>query len=145
MRNHREADIQMALCKYVRLKYPKSIFNVDLSGVNLSKTASGMAKMMRSSKNFPDFVLYEMRHFYPKDTLIPKIYGALFIELKAEGTKLGSYVYENSIPEWHHANDHIKEQAEMIDALTLRGYKAMFCVGLDSAMKSVDDYMNLKL
>lgn len=141
MRNSRESDIQMALCKYVRLKYPRCIFNVDMSGMNLSKTQSGKAKMMRSSKNFPDFVLYQAKFEYVggvDDTgICPKFYGALFIELKAEGTNL----YKKGGMEY--ATPHIAEQMAMIEDLQSKGYKAMICVGLDEAMEAVDSYMNM--
>jgi hypothetical protein len=136
-RNSRESDIQMALCKYVRLKYPQALFNVDLSGVNLSKTSSGKAKMMRSGKGFPDFVLYQMvpnRKTGTGDNV--SIFGALFIELKAEGTKL------YSSDGMKYTSTHIAEQVEMIDKLKSKGYEAVLCVGLDSAMKAVDEYMS---
>jgi len=132
MRNSRESDIQMALCTYCRLKYPKALFNVDLSGVNLSKTQSGKAKMMRSGKGYPDFVLYE-----PKGQ-----YHGLFIELKAEGTKL--YKYNNhgidyALP----ATDHIAEQLNMINKIREKGYFAALACGTDEAMSLLDEYMKL--
>ncbi len=126
MRNYRETEIQMALCKYCRLKYPKALFNVDLSGMNLSKTQSGQAKVMRSGKGFPDFMLYE-----PKGQ-----YHGLFIELKAEGIKLYKESREPT-------TDHVIEQLAMIDELKKRGYQAMICIGLDHAMIALDTYMKL--
>jgi hypothetical protein len=126
MRNYRESEVQMALCRYVQLKYPRSLFNCDLSGVNLSKTASGKAKMMRSGKGFPDFVLYESKG----------IYHGLFIELKAEGTKLCK---NDGSP----ATPHIAEQSEMIDALNRKGYYAMFACGTDEAIVCIDYYMKM--
>jgi hypothetical protein len=136
-RNTRESDIQMALCKYVRLKYPQALFNVDLSGINLSKTSSGKAKMMRSSKGFPDFVLYQMvpnRKTGTGDNI--SILGALFIELKAEGTRL------IAADGMKCTSTHIAEQLEMIDKLKSKGYEAVMCIGLDEAMKAVDEYMS---
>lgn len=133
-RNYRESIIQKELCRYVALQYPTAIFNLDLSGVNLSKTQSGLAKAMRSSKGFPDFVLYE-----PKGK-----YHALFIEIKKEDTDLckkkpdvhGYYPY---------ADDHIAEQAEMIEQLKSKGYLAMFGIGLIHCIEIVDLYMRERL
>ena len=136
--NFREAEIQKELCKYVRLKYPTAIFNCDCSGLNLSKAQSGIAKAMRSNKGFPDFVLYQMkpnRATGTGDNI--SIYGALFIELKAEGTKF----YSKDGMKF--ASPHIADQMAMIDDLKSKGYKAGFACGTNEAIKIIDNYMKL--
>lgn len=125
MRNNEEAKIQIALCNYIRMRYPNVIFNCDLSGVNLSMSAAKQAKLMRSSKGFPDMVIYEPRMEYK----------GLFIELKKDCEKLlkkdGSFL-----------NEHIFEQYNMILELNKRGYLAMFCIGFDKAKDAIDQYLS---
>lgn len=116
--------IHKALCRYVSISYPGVIFNVDLSGVPLSMKQAKTAKMLRSHRGFPDFILIEPRGGY----------HGLFIEIKREGTKL----------RWRDGtwrDEHIAEQAEMIDLLLSRGYMAGFGIGLDECIKIVDEYM----
>jgi hypothetical protein len=126
-RSNEETQIQIALCNYVRYLGHDLIFNVDLSGMNLSKTQSGQAKSMRSSSGFPDFVLYEPRGQYK----------ALFIELKTESTKV---FRQNGKPD----SDHIINQLQMIDRLNKKGYYAVLCQGFDNAKECIDWYMGLK-
>ena len=132
-RNYRETQIQMELCKYVRLKYRTALFNVDLSGMNLSKTQSGQAKVMRSGKGFPDFVLYE-----PKGK-----YHGLFIEIKKEGEQIFAKRSPDKEGFVKFASEHLSEQALMIEMLEQKGYYATFGVGMDECMKLVDNYMRL--
>ena len=61
-------------------------------------------------------------------------YHGLYIELKKEGTRL-----KKKDGTW--ASEHIAEQAEMLEILEFRGYKAVFCVGFDEAKKVIDDYL----
>lgn len=60
------------------------------------------------------------------------------IELKKDGTRL-----KKKNGEW--ASDHIAEQAEMLERLEFRGYRAMFAVGFDEAKKIIDLYFKGKL
>lgn len=143
-RNYRETEIQKELCRYVSLKYPKALYNCDLSGVPLSKTQAGLAKSMRSGKGFPDFVLYET--IYIKDkTVFGKLYCGLFIEIKAEGTNLYAKKAIDKHGYTKYANEHIAEQAMMIEMLMGKGYYACFGIGMDACMKIVDNYMQGKL
>jgi hypothetical protein len=68
------------------------------------------------------------------NTSILKISGGLFLELKKEGTRL-----KKKNGEW--ANDHIAEQAEILNQLKLRGYAAEFAVGFDQAKEIIDNYL----
>jgi hypothetical protein len=85
-------------------------------------------KNLRSSKGFPDIVIYE-----PKGD-----YHGLFIELKVEGVKLFK---KDGIT---FVSDHIYEQNIMIMDLRRKGYFADFAIGFDQAKARIDWYMNLK-
>ena len=122
-----EQTLHEAVCRYIKLQYPDVMFNSDMSGVRLTKGQAGRAKMLRSSRGFPDLMILEpMGRFC-----------GLFIELKRSGTKLKK---SNSV--W--ATNHIAEQAIILDRLNRLGYVAMFAVGFDEAKQVIDEYMRLK-
>lgn len=57
------------------------------------------------------------------------------IELKKEGTRIKK---KNG----DFASEHIVEQADILERLRFRGYKAEFAVGFDEAKKLIDDYLS---
>lgn len=121
-----EKTLHRAVCDYIRLAYPKTIFNSDLSGATKLTIGQAVAmKSLRSGRGFPDICIYEPR----------KGYGGLFIELKAEGTKLHN---KQGFP----ATPHIGEQMSCIIELRMRSYKADFAVGFDEAKQLIDEYLN---
>ena len=122
----KEDKVHLNLCTYTRLQYPKAIFNVDLSGLKMTMGQAMKVKRLRSSRAFPDFVMYEPRGDYK----------GFFLELKREGEKL-----TNNSGEWK--NEHIAEQSQMIQDLVARGYYANFAVGFESAKMQLDRYMEL--
>ena len=60
----------------------------------------------------------------------------LFIELKKDGTRL-----KKKNGDW--ANDHIAEQALVLEELQKRGYTAEFAVGFDQAKELIDKYLGV--
>ena len=122
-----EEILHEEVARYIKFLYPKVIFNSDMSGVKLTMFQAKKAAKLRSSRAFPDLVVYE-----PIDN-----YKGLFIELKADGVKV--FKKDGSIV----ANKHIKEQAEMIEKLREKGYAAYFACGFDEAIKIIDDYLKI--
>lgn len=59
----------------------------------------------------------------------------MFLELKAEGTKL--YKKNGEMV----ANKHYREQAEMLKKLRSNRYAAYFAVGYDQAIQIITDYL----
>lgn len=119
-----EEGVQAAVAQYLRVCYPDAIFNSDLSGIRLTMNQAVKCKLLRSSKSFPDMIIYEPRRGY----------HGLFLELKKLGEKVrkkdGTLV----------ADIHIREQAEMIENLKKRGYYATFAVGFVEAKDIIDWY-----
>jgi hypothetical protein len=62
-------------------------------------------------------------------------YAGLFIELKREGTRI--FKKDGKLV----ADEHIREQYDMLHDLRARGYAADFACGFDEAKKLIDDYM----
>lgn len=127
-----EAQLHEAVCKYISYQYPSVMFNSDMSGVKLTKGQAIRASKLRSSRGFPDLVIYEPKY---QDVQI-SFSGCLFIELKREGTKItkkdGTLV----------ADTHIREQAAVIQELRERGYVAEFACGFDQAKQIIDNYLS---
>ena len=85
-----------------------------------------MTKAIQGGKGWPDLFIS-----------VPKgDYLGLFLELKAEDTKL--YKRDGSF-----TTPHLAEQFEMLRNLKDCGYMAKFAVGFDSAKEVIDWYLNL--
>lgn len=127
-----EAILQQQVADYLRLQYPTAIFHSDFgSGIKLTPGQAIKQKRQNGGyRAWPDMFIAEPT----LDTDIRKIRAGLFIELKKDGTRL-----KKKDGKW--ASDHIAEQAEMLDMLEFRGYKAVFCVGFDEAKKAIDEYL----
>ena len=127
-----ERTIHQQVCDFIRYQYPKIIFNTDLSGATkLTINQARRMKRLRSSKGFPDLVIYEKRGNF----------GALFIELKKDGVNLLKKRIVDSYGEPAFASDHLREQNEMMERLRKKGYKCEFAVGYNSAVKIINDYL----
>ena len=131
----KESELQIAVADYLRLQYPEVIFHSDFgSGIKLTKGQAIKQKRQNGGRRaWPDLFIAEP--VFKEDCT--GCYG-LFIELKKDGTRL-----KKKNGEW--ASDHIAEQAEMLERLELRGYRAMFAVGFDEAKKIIDLYFKGKL
>ena len=57
-----------------------------------------------------------------------------FNYIKKEGTRI-----KKKNGEW--ASKHIDEQAEVLERLEFRGYRAVFAVGFDEAKEVIDEYL----
>ena len=125
-RENKEYAVCKAIATYLRLQYPSVLFHFDLAGLNLSRAQAGMTKAL-NGRGWPDLIICE-----PSKT---GKYKALFIELKAEGTKLYN---KKGMP----ATPHIDEQVKMIYQLNQRDYYADFGVGLDACIKLIENYFN---
>ena len=126
----KESELQVAVADYLRLRYPDVLFHSDFgSGIKLTKgQAMKQYRQNGGRRGWPDiFVAHVATHG-------DRYYHGLFIELKKDGTRLQKKNGEFASP-------HIKEQWEMLGALTFRGYKAEFAVGFEQAKKIIDEYL----
>ena len=117
----KEEEIHLRICDYLRKNYPDVIFRTDFSsGVEMTPGQAAKHKKFQKSRAWPDlFIAYS-----DCDGWEIKQSG-LFLELKAEGTKL--YKKNGEMV----ANKHYREQAEILEKLRLNGYIAEFAVGYD--------------
>ena len=121
-----EKQLHKQICDYIKLQYPDVLFNTDMSGIKLTIGQAMQAAKLRSSRAFPDIVIYE-----PND-----IYYGLFLEVKRDiPFKLDGFLKKC---------DHLKEQIDMITILINKGYYASFVWAFDYAKEIIDAYMNNK-
>lgn len=124
MRANKEYQLYRAVAAYLRMQYPNVIYHFDLTGVNLSKAQAGMTKAIQCGSGYPDLFIAEPRNGY----------HGLFLELKAEGTRLFNRKCEL-------ASQHLKQQSRVLHALRSKGYDAWFAVGFDEAKELIDKYL----
>ena len=143
-----EADLQVQVADYLRLQYPNVMFHIDFgSGIKLTMGQAIKQKRQNGGrKSWPDMFLAEpivrdseTGQFY-KGNYYPakQVYNGLFIELKRQGTRI--YKKDGTLT----ANEHIQEQAKMLEELRKRGYMAEFACGFDEAKEIIDRYLGGK-
>ena len=129
-----ELELQAQVADYLRLQYPNVLFHSDYgSGIKLTPGQAVKQKRLQGGRRaWPDmFIASATPKMGYKGCFI--LFG-LFIELKRDGTRL-----KKKSGKW--ANEHIKEQAEILHELREEGYAAEFAVGFDEAKKIIDEYL----
>lgn len=129
-----ESQLQQQVATYLRLQYPNVMFHSDYgAGVKLTARQGAVQKRQNGGRRaWPDM-------FIAEPNMLPDGRGAfgLFIELKREGTRL-----KKKDGKW--ASPHIEEQADVLDRLAFRGYRAEFACGFEEAKKFIDNYLGGK-
>jgi hypothetical protein len=123
-RRHEE-QLQLAVCKYIKLAYPDVIFFTDASGLRLSKSQAGKQKAMRSEGAHVDLYILEPRLSY----------HGLILELKADNNS--PFLKNGELSK----DQHVMDQAKTLDRLKNKGYLAQFSVGLVQTMDTIDEYL----
>lgn len=130
-----EAQLQQQVADYIRLRYPGVLFHSDYgSGIKLTARQASIQKRQNGGlRGWPDMFIA-----HPVSRCIDGSWDyqwcGLFIELKKDGTRI-----KKKNGEW--ASEHIAEQAEVLDRLNFRGYKAEFAVGFEEAKRLIDWYL----
>jgi hypothetical protein len=124
----KEESLQIMVAEYLRVKYPDVIFSSDFAaGCKLTIGQAVRNKKMQCGKKYPDMFIAEP----------VRGYSGLYLELKKEGTKV--FKADGTL----YANEHLKAQYETLQALRAKGYKAVFAIGYDSAIRIIQNYMIL--
>jgi hypothetical protein len=123
---HPEYELQKSVCKYLNLKYPNVLYMSD----TIAHAKLTMMQALRNKAIQKDgFKCPDLLIFYPNGT-----YCGLFIELKVKSPyKLNGELKKDP---------HLQGQQATINTLNLIGYKALFCTGIDEAIKTIDEYFN---
>ena len=129
MAKKQEESLQIAVSKFIKLQYPKVVFSAESSGIRLPNGLAVKAKAQRSTHTLPDMWILE-----PKG-----LYHGLIIELKKSREDL--YLKDNVT---FNGSKHVQDQLKTLNLLGLKGYRAIFCCGLDEAIDAINIYMKLR-
>lgn len=140
-----EENIHQQVANYLRMQYPGILFRTDFAaGLKMTMGQAVKHKTLQAGRAWPDlFIAAPMYRNQKQD-----FYG-LFIELKKDGTKLKRdkdakkpLKGENFIRQagdWF--NQHIEEQAAVLQLLGMQGYCVSFAIGFDDAKGLIDKYL----
>lgn len=134
----KEETLHLRVCDYLRKNYPDVLFRTDFSsGMKMTPGQAAKHKKFQKSRAWPDLFIAESGVVeFKEDGLIAHLRkNGMFLELKAEGTKL--YKKNGEMV----ANKHYREQAEMLKKLRSNRYAAYFAVGYDQAIRIITDYL----
>lgn len=136
----KESDLQVMVADYLRLQYPDVLFHSDFgSGIKL--TMGQAAKQRRQNggrRAWPDMFIAHPVVTDIGRTNMQEVRFGLFIELKREGTRI--FKKDGTLV----ADEHIREQFDMLEELRQRGYAAEFACGFDEAKAIIDNYLGGK-
>jgi hypothetical protein len=125
MRQKKEEELSIQICRYLDYQYKNIIYTCDLSGIRLPMGLAVKAKKQRCKKyKIPDLLIFEPRNGY----------HGLIIELKKNREEV--YTKSNEIRQ----SEHILAQSESLNQLQSLGYKAVFGCGFDNSKKIIDEY-----
>ena len=126
---NKEESLQIALSRYIKLKFPEVVFTSESSGVRVSMGTAVKMKKQRSVGKLPDMIVLE-----PKG----KFHG-LIMELKDGRDKVYSKVDGSFLK-----NKHVTAQIKTLRHLSAKGYYTCFVCSIDEGMSTVQGYMKLK-
>ena len=130
-----ELELQAQVADYLRLQYPDVLFHSDFgSGIKLTMGQAAKQKRLQGGRRaWPDMFIAEPRMI--SDGRFSYFKAGLFLELKRDGVRVfkknGELV----------ADEHIREQSELLENLREKGYVAEFACGFDEAKKLIDEYL----
>lgn len=155
MRVDREHQLYTKLASYLQKKYPFLVYRFDIAAdLKLTKGQATKIKRLHPLRGYPDLLIPVVKANFPsveeykgylekgrdlrnywKDKGIKPFYGGLYLELKAEGNS--PFKKDGGLKK----DDHLAEQAFMLDWLKKQGYEARFATGFDEAVQIIDDYL----
>lgn len=141
-----EENLHSQAAGYLRIRYPDALFRTDFAaGIKMTMGQAVKHKLLQAGRAWPDLqIAVPMYRDFKRD------WHGQFIELKKDGTKLKRTVDARKVlkgeTRLRRAGDwwdqHIEEQALVLEELRRLGYKAEFAVGFDDFKQQVDDYLN---
>lgn len=121
-----EHDLYTMLADYLRYNYKDIIWRFDLAAdLKLTIGQARKHKRLQQHRGYPDLFIAEPRGEY---------HGA-YIELKKAGTRI--FKKDGTLV----ADQHIREQFDILEQLRKRGYMAEFACGFDEAKIIIDEYL----
>lgn len=134
----KEENLQIQVCRYLRLQYPDVIFSSDVaSGMKMPIWIAAKCKDMRSQRGLPDLFIMEPRGNYNAGTYK----AGLAIELKNKPSDV--FLKDGITISDTKSNKHVLEQNALLKKLRDKNYFATFAFGFQDCKKIIDTYMSL--
>lgn len=164
-----EHKLYEQIARYLQLQYPDVIYRFDIAAdLKLTPGQAAKHKRLHPERGYPDLFIAEPKIAKTQCRVltdeertelekgmefirvkIQQNYHGLYLEIKKDGTKLkrdkdakkllkGEVEIRKKGDWW---DKHIEEQAEMLEKLRARGYRAEFGVGFDGCKKIIDNYL----
>lgn len=140
-----EENLHSQVADYIKKQYPGVLFRTDFAaGIKMTMGQAVKHKSLQAGRAWPDlFIATPMYRDQKQD-----FYG-LFIEIKKDGTKLKRTVDAKKIlkgesflrvaGDWW--DQHIEEQAAVLQMLGMNGYCVSFGVGFEDIKGLIDRYL----
>ena len=136
-----EHNLYEQIARYLQQQYPNVIYRFDV-GADLKLTPGQAAKHKRlhPERGYPDLYIAESsENINSKDWngIVREwgFYFGLYLEIKTESNS--PYKKDGTLKK----DQHLEEQARMLEKLRARGYKAEFGVGFEGCKKIIDEYL----
>lgn len=137
-----EHNLYEQVARYLQLQYPDVIYRFDIAAdLKLTPGQAAKHKRLHPERGYPDLFIAKPKEVKVKTVLGSgyslveiKPLGGLYIEIKKDGEKL-----TKKDGSWR--TPHIAEQAEALEKLRARGYKAEFGVGFSECKQIIDEYL----
>nr|DAK98012.1 MAG TPA: Nuclease [Caudoviricetes sp.] len=137
-----EHNLYEQIARYLQLQYPDVIYRFDIAAdLKLTMGQAVKHKRLHPERGYPDLFIAKTKEIKVKTVLGSgyslveiKPLGGLYIEIKKDGEKL-----TKKDGSWR--TPHIAEQAEALEKLRARGYKAEFGVGFSECKQIIDEYL----
>lgn len=160
-----EASIHSQVAQYIKMQYPGVIFRTDFAaGIKMTMGQAMKHKGLQSGRAYPDlFIAKQKKGEHPLQEKIGmakfvifdstddkyKDFAGLYLELKKSDVQLkrtkdckkilkGESKLRKAGDWW---DEHIEEQAEVLEQLRKEGYYAGFAVGFNYAKAVIDWYL----
>ena len=136
-----EHNLYEQIARYLQQQYPNVIYRFDV-GADLKLTPGQAAKHKRlhPERGYPDlFIAESSENVNSKDWngIVREwgFYFGLYLEIKTESNS--PYKKDGTLKK----DQHLEEQARMLEKLRARGYKAEFGVGFEGCKQIIDEYL----
>lgn len=123
-----EHKLYERIARHLQLQYPDVIYRFDLaSDLKLTPGQAAKHHRLHPERGYPDLFIAEARGEY----------HGFYLEIKTESNS--PYKKDGTLKK----DKHLEEQAEMLERLRARGYKAEFGVGFEECKQIIDEYLGV--
>ena len=136
-KHNSEHNLYEQIARYLQLQYPNIIYRFDIAAdLKLTPGQAAKHKRLHPERGYPDlFIAESSTNIWHSPVREWGLHFGLYLEIKTESNS--PYKKDGTLKK----DKHLEEQAEMLEKLRARGYRAEFGVGFDGCRKIIDNYL----